>query len=119
MDEPIRAVASERWRVLCGDEGHWRVGIYSPGETSLDDVTELEKHDCPELFLLIEGHVTLVMADGMAGVREVPLEPGRPVLVESPHAAYCPDGPHTGVAFVVERDSFDTEYRDVADWTGV
>jgi hypothetical protein len=79
-------------------------------------VTELEKHDCPELFLLISGRVVLVVAEG-ARTREIELEPERPVLVRSPHTGYCPDGPHTGSAFVVERDSFDTEYREVAEWT--
>ena len=38
------------------------------------------------------------------------------VLVKAPHSGYCPDGPHTGVAFVVERDAFETEYRTVEEW---
>lgn len=108
--------AGERWQVLCGDTGHWRVGVYSPEHASAAECTELERHDCPELFLLLSGRVTLVLSDGAGGVREVPLEPGHPVLVTSPHTGYCPDGPHTGTTFVVERDSFDTEYRPVADW---
>ena len=49
-------------------------------------------------------------------MREQPLEPGRPVLVASPHCGFCPDGPHTGVALVVERDAFTTEYRAPAEW---
>jgi hypothetical protein len=107
---------SKIWQVLCGDAGHWRLGVYSPGATSAADCTELERHDCPELFLLLSGRLTLVLGDGAGGTREVPLEAGRPVLVESPHDGFCPDGPHTGSALVVERDSFDTEYREPGAW---
>lgn len=107
-----------RWHVVCGDPGHWRAGLYSPEVSSLSEVLELERHDCPELFLLMSGRVTLVFSDGAGGLREVALEPGRPILVSAPHSGYCPDGPHTGVALVVERDEFTTEYRPVAMWRG-
>lgn len=104
-----------RWQVLCGDPDHWRAGLWSPPETQASHCTELEQHTCPELFLLLEGHITLLLfEDGR--VRELPLEPGRPVLVTAPHAGYCPHGPHTGVAFVVERDLFSTLYRTPAEW---
>jgi hypothetical protein len=116
VDVSLRPIPGERWQVMCGDAGHWRVGLYSPPEARLGDCGELERHDCPELFLLLSGHVTLVLADGAGGVRELPLAPGQPVLVETPHTAYCPDGPHAGTCFVVERDAFDTEYRLPADW---
>jgi hypothetical protein len=104
-----------RWQVLCGDRGHWRAGIYMPAESSRAEVNELERHDCPELFLLLSGALTLVLAEGGA-VRELPLAIGKPVLVTAPHSGYCPGGPHTGAAFVVERDAFDTEYREAAAW---
>ena len=105
-----------RWNVVCGDRGHWRVGVYSPEAGSRAEVVELERHDCPELFLLMSGRVTLVVAEGQEA-RDIELSPGLPVLVRAPHSAYCPDGAHTGTAFVVERDSFDTEYREVQEWT--
>ncbi len=112
---PLVPLPRERWQVLCGDAGHWRVGLYSPPESAPGDIGELERHDCPELFLLVSGRVHLVIAQG-GELCDVPLPAGQPVLVTAPHAGYCPDGPHTGVAFVVERDSFDTEYRAPADW---
>jgi hypothetical protein len=105
-----------RWHVVCGDTGHWRSGMYSPPESSAADLKELERHDCPELFLLLSGRLTLVVADG-PNVRELELKAGEPVLITAPHSGYCPDGPGTGVAFVVERDSFDTEYRTPDEWT--
>ncbi|HNU67755.1 MAG TPA: hypothetical protein PLB35_03390 [Myxococcota bacterium] len=115
-DLPISFPEGERWNVLCGDAGHWRVGAFSPPECSAAEVGELEIHDCPELFLLISGSVTLVISDMNGGVTELPLQPMKPVLVTSPHSAYCPDGPFSGTCLVVERDEFDTEYRLPADW---
>jgi len=112
---PVWADAT-RWQVLCGDAGHWRLGVYSPSATSAAACAELELHECPELFLLVSGRLILVLADGQGGTREVPLEAGRPNLAEAPHNGYCPDGPHTGTALVIERDSFDTEYREPGAW---
>lgn len=111
----LPAPSAARWEVICGDEGHWRAGLYSPAETTAADHAELEWHDCPELFLLISGRLTLLLAEHGA-LRELPLAAGRAVLVSAPHAGFCPDGPHTGVAFVVERDAFTTRYRAVAEW---
>jgi hypothetical protein len=112
---PIPPAAKVRWQVLCGDTGHWRAGLYSPPESTAAQLGELERHDCPEFFLLIEGALTLVLADGDV-VRELPLEMGLPVLVSCPHSGYCPGGPGTGTALVVERDAFETEYRSAEEW---
>ena len=106
-----------RWQVLCGDTDHWRVGVYSPPETCAGDLSELERHDCPEFFLLLSGRLTLVLA-GPDGPEELALLPGRPVLVTAPHGGFCPDGPHSGAALVVERDAFTTEYRALGEWEG-
>ncbi len=116
VDAPLSVEADKVWQVLCGDSSHWRAGVYSPELTSADDIEELERHDCPELFLLLEGEVTLLVADGRK-TRQIVLEPGKPVLVKAPHSGFCPKGPHTGRAFVVERDSFDTLYQKVSEWT--
>jgi hypothetical protein len=112
---PLVPEAGRLWQVLCGDAGHWRAGIYAPAATSPAGCPELERHTCPELFLLLEGRLTLLVHDGDT-VRELPLAPGQPVLVVAPHSGFCPDGPHTGRAFVVERDLFSTEYRAPTDW---
>jgi hypothetical protein len=114
----LQAAPGVRWQVLCGDAGHWRLGIYSPAETSAADLVELERHDCPELFLLLDGELTLLVAEVSEGgrTRELPLVPGRPVLVTAPHGGFCPRGPHSGRALVVERDAFDTEYRTPGGW---
>lgn len=116
FDVPLVWERGVRWQVVCGDEGSWRAGIYAPPEARREEVVELERHDCPELFLLLEGRMTLVLADGQGGTRELPLQAGRPVLVSAPHSAYCPDGPHAGVAFVVERDAFLTQLAPPGAW---
>lgn len=102
----------ETWQVICGDTGHWRAGLYSPEFSRADQCQELERHDCPELFFLVSGRLTLVIEEAAGGVREVELEAGRGLLVTSPHNGFCPDGPHTGLALVVERDEFDTVYHE-------
>ncbi len=112
---PLTVDPGQRWQVLCGDTDHWRVGVFSPPETRADDLAELERHDCPELFLLISGRLTLVLA-GPNGPEELPLQQGQPVLVTAPHGGFCPDGPHSGAALVVERDAFTTEYRPHGEW---
>ena len=114
-NRPLESAPGATWQVLCGDEGHWRAGLFSPAQASIAECVELERHTCPELFQLLSGRLTLVLFEE-GRVREVPLEPGRPVLVTSPHAGFCPDGPHTGAALVVERDRFATEYRLVKEW---
>jgi hypothetical protein len=115
FDTLLSIEPGKRWQVLCGDAGHWRLGVYSPPESSAEQCEELEKHDCPELFLLLSGKVSLVLAEN-DGTPVLALEPNKPVLVTSPHSGFCPDGPHTGAALVVERDSFDTEYRPAKEW---
>jgi hypothetical protein len=114
-DTLLHPAQRDVWQVVCGDAGHWRTGIYSPSVTSADQIPELERHDCPELFLLLSGRLTLLVRLP-EGVREVELRQGEPILITAPHSGFCPEGPHTGCAFVVERDSFDTEYRAVAEW---
>lgn len=116
-DSPLGIATGVRWQVLCGDRDHWRCGVWSPPETTAEACAELEQHTCPELFVLLSGRITLLLG-GPEGVRELPLEPGKPVLVTGPHAGFCPDGPHGGVALVVERDTFETEYRPPEGWTG-
>ena len=114
-DTLLEALPDQVWQVVCGDGGHWRAGIYSPSASAREHLQELERHDCPELFLLMRGRVILVVSDE-GRVREIELQQGKPMLISAPHTGYCPDGPHTGAAFVVERDCFDTEYRGVAEW---
>jgi len=101
---------NERWQVLCGDADHWRLGIYSPEVGSADDIEELEWHDCPELFMLMNGRVSLLLRDEN-GERTVELEPNKPIHVTCYHAGFCPDGPFTGQALVIERDAFNTIYK--------
>jgi len=107
--EPPR---KETWRVIAGDTGHWRAGLYSPENTSAAQCRELERHDCPELFFLLSGRIVLLLEDADGATREVELAAGRGILVTSPHNGFCPDGPHTGLALVVERDEFDTVYHE-------
>jgi hypothetical protein len=111
MERPLRWRPDERWQLMCGDENSWRAGVLSPVETSLFEIDELVQHDCPVLFLLLEGHLTVVFANNAGELHELPLEPGAPVLISAPHAAYCPDGPHRGVALIVQRADLSTQLQ--------
>jgi len=115
VNKLLEIAKGERWQVLCGDEGNWRVGIYSPGETCADDIAELEKHDIPEFFLLLSGRMSLLLSEA-GKLKEFVLEEGKPTLITAPHCGFCPDGPHSGTALVVERDAFNTEYRKPEEW---
>jgi hypothetical protein len=106
----IAAKDKKRWQVLCGDKNHWRIGFYSPSGGSNKSVKELETHTCVELFMLLSGKVTLIIDEGK-GEYELPLKKNQPVMVTGWHCGFCPDGPYTGVALVVERDKFGTTLR--------
>lgn len=114
-ETPLPIQPDIRWQVMCGDAEHWRAGVFSPPESSAEEIEELERHTCPELFVLLEGRLVLLIA-GASGVEELELRRGEPVLVTAPHAGFCPDGPFTGSAFVVERDLFETQYRGKLQW---
>jgi hypothetical protein len=114
--DPVRSTSASpdrepppRWQpslasqLLGGDPDAWRAVVCSPPESSLVEIDELHETVHPALFLLLEGRVTVVFANNAGELHEIPLEPGTPVLISTPHAAYCPDGPHLGVALIVER----------------
>ncbi len=105
-----------RWHVLCGDKDHWRTGFYSPEQNDLVQIDKLEKHTCPELFMLIEGELTLLIAKN-GKLQTVKLEKNKPILIDTWHNGFCPNGSFTGKALVVERDNFVTEYKTVKDFT--
>jgi hypothetical protein len=107
----------ERWQVICGDEDHWRLGVYSPEYSQESDILELESHNCPELFILLEGRVSLLLFnEETKGFETLELEQGKPIMVDTWHDGFCPDGPFTGKALVVERDQFETLYKNREDF---
>ena len=99
----IDVETKERWRVVFREDGKWQVGLYSPENTSLQEIKTLKKHDAPELFMLVRGSVILVIEEN-GELREVPLEYGKLYIVEEWHNAYRP-GREEGIALVVERSA--------------
>jgi len=100
------------WQVLCGDEDHWRFGIYSPELASAEEVKELEKHTCPELFILISGSISLIVVENSIK-KIIELKQNEPILINTWHNGFCPNGKFTGQALVIERDQFETTYEDI------
>lgn len=110
-DKRLKIKKSVRWQVLCGDRGHYRIGIYSPEHIKKSDIKILEKHSCPEFFMLIKGELSLLLIDDKGREKVLKLLPYRPIFVSTWHNGFSPAGKFKGVAIVVERDEFDTEYR--------
>jgi hypothetical protein len=98
----LKLKGKKRWEVLFR-EGNWLVGLYCPERASREEVQELEKHDFPELFYLVDGEVTLLVGEK---VKEVKLTRDRAVVVEDWHNAYG-----KGKVLVVEREGVKTEFR--------
>lgn len=107
---PVRWRKAGRWQLL-DDDRTSRARICSPAESSLADIDELAHHDVPSLFLLLEGRITIVCANNAGELHEMALEAGSPVLISAAHATYCPDGPHRGVALVVERADLPSQWQ--------
>jgi hypothetical protein len=110
-DNPLIIKKRRRWQVICGDRGHYRVGAYSPEFTSEKEIKVLEKHSCDEFFMLINGSMSLLLIDDRGKEKILKLEPLKPVFVRDWHNGFCEKGQFTGMAIVVERDEFTTEYR--------
>ena len=112
LDRTIKGLRRHRrWQVICGDKDHYRIGLYSPEVSSVNEIREFEKHSCAEFFILLEGAVSLALMTEIKGrqkIRVVPLKPLQPLLVKTWHAGFCPEGAFTGLALVVERDEFMT-----------
>jgi len=97
------------WNVIYRDDGAWRAGIYRPAASFAGEITELEKHSHPELFVCMEGPAGLVIDDG-AGEREIVLSPGESLLVSGYHSGFRAS--EHGFFLVIERTDFTTEYID-------
>ncbi|RLF21703.1 MAG: hypothetical protein DRN15_05440 [Thermoprotei archaeon] len=108
MVETIKIEVLERWRVVYKEDEKWQCGIYSPEFSSKEEVSYLERHNAPELFLLIRGEVVLLLSKDGKEVEEVRMKPGIIYIVEEWHNAYSPK--RDGVVLVIERPDIKTEY---------
>ncbi len=98
-----------RWHIPFSDYGYWRTGVYAPEFRSPAEITVLEKHTCPELFICASGRAGLLVKKGSEEIT-VELARGDAVLVEDYHNGYLLE--EGSFFIVVERTSFATEYVD-------
>jgi hypothetical protein len=108
-DIPRKLRPTRRWEVFSYDQGYWRTGIYKPDALASDDVLELEKHSCPELFICLGGRAGLVIYDGETE-KAVEFEPGAELLVSDYHNGFQID--RESFFLVIERTAFSTDYID-------
>lgn len=102
-------VPDSRWSVIFRDSGSWRAGLYRPESARQEDVTVLEKHTCPELFVCLQGKAGLVLKSG-TDEHIVELAPNQALLVTEHHNGFAIDP--EGYFLVIERTAFTTEYID-------
>lgn len=108
MLKKIKIRSKVRWRVLQSDKNFWTIGLYSPENKSKEEIKFLEKHNCPEAFLLLEGEITLIIKkDKNSRLRKVVLKKDKMVVVDEYHNSYSPKG---GKALVIERDKVKTDF---------
>lgn len=111
-DRLLGIKSNQRWQVVCGDRGHYRIGIYSPEYKDASEIKVLERHNCPEFFMLIKGNLSLLIINERGEEKIIRLKPLKPIMVSGWHNGFCPDGQFSGIAIVVERDEFTTFYED-------
>lgn len=102
---------SQEWKVLLTRGAKWRIGVYRPQLKKKIEIQELEKHNCPESFLLVEGEIIMNYRDENGIIQEKKLELMQLTTFIEPHAGYSPAG--NGVALVVEDATFETVYTDI------
>ena len=103
--------AEKEWDVIFNEGNHWRIGVYRPKYRSAAEISELEKHTCPEAFLLLQGNLTMLYKQEDGSLTEKQLQPMELTIFTEPHAGFSPD--LSGVAFVVENAKFTTQYTDI------
>lgn len=109
----ISLQSKKRWKVIFRDRNNWLCGIYIPEFTDASQIQKFEKHNGPELFLLLEGKVTLVLLEHKhKRYKKVPLKKGEVVIVDAWHNAYRPKG-SKGVVLVIEKDNISTRWKSV------
>ncbi len=110
MDIDIASLMPDsRWSVIFRDSGFWRAGLYRPETARQEDVSVLEKHTCPELFVCLQGKAGLVLKNG-AAEQIVELAPHQAIMVSEYHNGFVIDP--EGYFLVIERTAFTTEYID-------
>jgi hypothetical protein len=109
----LEARSDQRWQVIFREGDRWQVGIYTPENTSLNEIVVLERHDRPELFLLVSGEIVLVLSKDGSQLEEVRMLPGKIYIVDEWHNAYRPLG-KSGIALVIEAPDITTEYLEVS-----
>jgi len=112
--EPIIKLSAkkfkERWNPVYNDNRKWLLGFYKPKAKSLKEVKYLEKHKYPELFVLLEGEIVLVLRDKKESAnKKLRLKMGEAVIVNCWHNGYALKP--KSAALVIERPKNPTKYR--------
>lgn len=104
---PFLLNPNQRWQIIAQDGTNWRVGIYNPEYTNADEITQYERHTCPELFICVGGRCgLLILMDTYE--KELILYPQQAIVVTHYHNGFKVD--KEGFFIVVEQIDFETEF---------
>jgi len=99
----------EIWNPVFKDDKRWLLGFYKPQAKSLKEIDYLEKHKYPELFLLIEGKIILVIKEKKdSPIKKLALKKGEVVIINCWHNGYALEPDST--ALVIESSDNPTQY---------
>lgn len=94
---------------MFNDKNHWKCGVYIPEYTDISEIKRFEKHNGPEMFLLIDGDVNLVVLKKNEK-RKISLKKNQIIIINDWHNAYRPKD-KKGIVLVIERDNISTEWK--------
>lgn len=108
----LENTAEERWRVIFeqAETPGYKIGLYRPEFRRTEEIDWLEQHEGPEIFLLLQGEVTLVLRNSQsdpASEELLPLEISKPVAVFGFHNAFADED---GLCYVVEATGMATRF---------
>jgi hypothetical protein len=103
---PFSLKKNDRWTVIAQDQKNWRVGVYHPEFTSSEQITKLEKHSCPELFICVNAPCGILLIVDGKEIQYI-INPNEAILVTEYHNGFKVDP--EGYFIVVEQTEFTTE----------
>ncbi len=108
VNTPFSLKTNDRWTIIARDEKHWQVGIYHPEFNSPDEISILEKHSCPELFICANAPCGLLLQFNEKEIQYI-LNPNEAIVVTEYHNGFKVDP--LGYFIVVEQTDFTTEFK--------
>lgn len=106
----VKLKADGRWHAPFADTKKWKTGIYKSEYKSVDQISEFEKHNGPELFIAQNGHCGILLYEENSGETELILNSGEAILIDGWHNGFQVDA--DAYFLVVEADGLNTIFLE-------